>query len=86
MVLDLWQRTKKRSIENHKQFCSTYVQLSRLQSLEGILFLKLIWLEDINNQPHYKLQSENNWLQILGKQTLSLFKSMAKQRRQYQEW
>ncbi len=61
-TLDLQQNTVKRTIENHKRFCSTYVQLSRLQSLEGVLLLKPISLEDVNNQPHHQLQVEDEQL------------------------
>lgn len=84
-VLDLRRRSKKKSIENHKRFCSTYVQLSRLQSLEGVSLLEPIQLDDINNQPHHELQFKDNQLEMLGKHTLLLFTSAAKRRRQHQE-
>ncbi len=48
-TLDLRQRTVKKTTENHKRFCSTYVQFSRLQSLEGVSLLEPISLEDVNN-------------------------------------
>lgn len=84
-VLDLRRRSKKKIGENHKRFCSTYVQLSRLQSLEGISLLQPIELDDINNQPHHGLQAEDNRLQLLSEHTLLSFTRAAKRRRQLQE-
>ncbi len=82
-TLDLRQRTVKRTTENHKQFCSTYVQLSRLQSLEGVSFLEPISLENINNQPHHQLQVEDERLQRLGDITSLSFANAAARRRQH---
>ncbi len=63
----------KRTIENHKIFFSIYVQLSKLQSLEKVLLLKLISLEDVNNQPHYQLQAEDERLKRIEDITSLLF-------------
>ena len=54
-VLDLRMGNKGASWGAHKRFCSAYVQLSRLQSSEGVQLLEQIRLEDINNKPHSKL-------------------------------
>lgn len=48
-ILILRQKLKNLIIENLKQFCLTYVQLLRLQSLERLFILEPIILTDINN-------------------------------------
>lgn len=40
----------------HKQFCFNYVQISRLQSFEGLYLLEKIGLEDINNKLYLRLE------------------------------
>lgn len=69
-TLDLQQKIIKRTAKSHKRFCSIYVQLSRFQSLERILLLEAILLDDINNQPYHKLQTDDRQLQKLGDITL----------------
>ena len=59
-VLDLQCKTSNRSTKYYKRFCLTYVQLSRLQSLGGVLLLALISLENINNQLHHEFLEEDN--------------------------
>ncbi len=58
-TLDLQRKTIKKTTENHKQFCSIYVQLSKIQSLEEVSLLESISFDDINNQPHHELQTED---------------------------
>lgn len=55
-VLDLRRESKLDGQNSYKRFCSNYIQLSRLQSLDGIHLLEGIELEDINNKPHPKLE------------------------------
>ncbi len=76
-TLDLRRRTVKRTTENHKRFCSIYVQLSRLPSLEGVSLLEPISLEDVNNQPHHQLQVEDERLKRLGDITSLSFANAA---------
>lgn len=52
----------KKIAETHKQFWFTNMQLLRFQSPEKILILELILLDNVNNQPHYELQIENEQL------------------------
>ena len=59
-VLDLQQKSKKRVRESHKQFCSTYVQLSGLQTLQDIFLLEKINLDDIDNKSHFTLQTKDD--------------------------
>lgn len=53
-ILDLRQKMIQRTAKSYKQFCSIYVQLLRLQSLERVSLLKYILLNNINNQPHHE--------------------------------
>ncbi len=76
-TLDLRQKSIKRTIEYHKRFCSIYVQQSRLQNLEGVLFIEPISLDDMNSQPCYKLQIDDEQLQKLGNITLLSFTIIA---------
>ncbi len=84
-TLDLRRKTIKKTTESHKRFCSIYVQLSRVQSLEGVSLLEPISLDDINDQPHHELQTEDERLQKLGDITLSSFTNAAAQRRRYMQ-
>lgn len=55
----------------YKKFCSIYVQLSRLQTLDEVQLLQPITLEDIGNKPNPKLQKESLKLNDILDQTLS---------------
>ena len=65
IILDLQQKIVKKTAENHMRFYFTYMQLSRLQSLEKISLLEPISLKSVNNQLHYQLQAEDKQLQRL---------------------
>lgn len=80
-VLDLRRKNKRRG-ESHKRFCSTYVQLSRLRTLQGVFLLEKIDLDDIDNKPHAELRAEDIRLQALEQQTLNAFQRAASHRRQ----
>lgn len=73
VILNLQQKTIKRKTETYKQFYSIYVQLSRFQSLERVLFLERILLDNINNQSHQKLETDNKQFQKLKNITLLSF-------------
>lgn len=68
-ILDL-QRGQFANNVSHKSFCSTYVQLSRLQSLEGVQLLQTISLKDINNQPNPRLPQATTELDVLSRNTV----------------
>ena len=59
------KRPSKFSGSTHKQFCSTYVQLSRLRSFADIGLLQLIEMTDIANQPHPSLAIKDARLEKL---------------------
>ncbi len=84
-TLDLQLKTIKKIVESHKLFCSIYVQLSKILSLEGISLLEPISFDDINNQPHHELQTEDERLQKLGDIMLLSFTNAAAQRRQHMQ-
>jgi hypothetical protein len=57
--------------ESHKKYCSTYVQLSRLRSLQGLYLLQNINMDDLRFRPHPQLLAENERLRELEQRTLS---------------
>ena len=58
--------SRKKGEENHKPFCSIYVQSLRLQNLQGISLLEKIDFDNINNKLNAALQAEAIQLQALG--------------------
>ena len=73
VVLDLYRSSKVRGQDaSHKRYCSVYVQLTRLRSLEGLHLLQPLSLDDLNNQPHPKLRDESSQLQQLADMTMRL--------------
>lgn len=71
-ILDLHRNSKSGDKGSHKRFCSTYVQLSRLQTLNGGQLLQLITLDDIVSKPYSRLQEESLNLDDRSDETLSL--------------
>lgn len=69
-LLDLRRGSKINGSGGHKRFCSTYVQLSRRQSLDGVQLLERIQLEDIDNQPHSMLVETSEKLDKISAHTL----------------
>ena len=62
-ILDLQQKIIKKTARSHKLFGYIYIQLSRFQNLEEISLPEPISLDNINNQPHHKLQIDNKQFQ-----------------------
>jgi hypothetical protein len=69
-VLDLKDNSKARGQDQHKKFCSTYVQLSRLQSLARLYLLQKIEMKDLQFRPDPQLLAEMRRLQDLQKDTI----------------
>ena len=69
-ILDL-KDTVKRGQNRHTKFCSKYVQLSRLETYEGVNLLQKINMEDVQFGPDPKLLVEMQRLWDLEKQTLT---------------
>jgi len=70
-VLDLKDNPKVRGQNEHKKFCSTYVQLSRLRSLNGLHLLQKINMNDLQFRPHDGLVAEMERLRKLEQETLA---------------
>ena len=70
-ILDLkHDRAAKRQNSSHIKYCSTYVQLSRLRSLDGLHLLQKIDKNDIQFQPHPQLLIEMERLKVLEQKTI----------------
>jgi len=70
-VLDLKDDSTAKGQNEHKKFCSLYVQLSRLQSLNGLYLLQKIEMKDLQFRPHDGLLVEMERLRKLEKETLA---------------
>ena len=70
-VLDLKNDPTARGHDKHKKFCSMYVQLSRLQSLEGLYLLQKIQMSDLQFSPDSRLLTEMERLKRLQQETVT---------------
>ncbi|KAJ5082332.1 hypothetical protein N7532_011375 [Penicillium argentinense] len=70
-ILDLKDDPTIRGLDRHRKFCSTYVQLSRLRSSEGLHLLQRLDMKDLQFGPDPRLLSEIQRLQELEKQTMA---------------
>jgi hypothetical protein len=59
-----------RGRDRHQKFCSTYVQLSRLRTREGLHLLQEIEMKDLQFEPDPRILAEMQRLQELQKMTL----------------
>lgn len=69
-VLDLKDDPTARGQTEHKKFCSMYVQLSRLQSLDRLYLLQAIDMKDLRFRPHEGLLAEMERLHQLEEETI----------------
>lgn len=70
-ILDLKNDPTRRGQDAHRKYCSTYVQLSRLRSFNGLHLLQKISMEDVQFQPDPRLLTEIKRLQNLEKETIT---------------
>ena len=70
-VLDLKDDSNTKNQSEHKKFCSINVQLSRLQSLDGLYLLQKIDMKDVRFRPHEGLRAEMERLHKLEKETIA---------------
>jgi hypothetical protein len=70
-VLDLKGDPSGKGQNEHKTFCSMYVQLSRLRSLEGLHLLQEIDMKDLRFRPHNGLVAEMERLHKLDEETIA---------------
>ena len=73
-ILDLKANSSTGRSE-HKNFCSLYVQLSRLQSFDGLYLLQAIEMKDLKFRPDKRLIDEMRRLQKLEDETLRTWMS-----------
>lgn len=86
-VLDLkrscGENSRPRKAEGqHKRFCSVYVQLSRVKTLDGVQLLEPIEFADINNKPHPALLRATAVLDKASERTLETWTAWSNARRQ----
>ena len=70
-VLDLKYDPTARGQDGHKKYCSTYVQLSRLRSLDRLHLLQRIEMEDLRFRPDKRLLLEMARLKALERETIA---------------
>jgi hypothetical protein len=73
-ILDLRDDPTIRGRDRHQKFCSTYVQLSRLRTSEGLHLLQEIEMKDLQFEPDPRILAEMQRLQDLEKVTLGVWK------------
>ena len=70
-ILDIKHNSTSKGKNPHKRFCSTYVQLSRLPSLEGLHLLQRIEMKDLQFGPDHQLLAEMQRLEELQRDTIA---------------
>jgi hypothetical protein len=70
-VLDLKDDPTAKGQDEHKKFCSEYVQLSRLQAGIGLYLLQKIDMNDLRFRPHEGLLAEMERLRKLEEETIT---------------
>jgi hypothetical protein len=70
-ILDLKDDPSMKGQDEHKKFCSNYVQLSRPQSLDGTHLLRKIDMSDLRFRPHSRLVAEVERLRALEQNTMA---------------
>jgi hypothetical protein len=74
-VLHLKNDPTAKGQDEHKKFCSLYVQLSRLRSLNGLHLLQEIDMNDLRFRPHDGLVAEMERLRQLQQATIASWAS-----------
>ena len=70
VVLDLKDDSSLKGQSSHKKFCSIYVQLSRIRSLDSLHLLQRIDMKDLQFRPDDALLAEMERLHILEQETI----------------
>lgn len=79
-VLNLQYNFKAEDKDLYKRFCSTYIQLLRLKTLNKVKLLQLITLENIRSKAYTKLQEKSLIIDDISNQTLLLQTYQSNQR------
>ena len=70
VTLDLHRRNvSSKEASSHKRYCSVYVQLTRVRSLQDLFLLQRVALEDLNAKPDRLLVLEDRRLAELVRST-----------------
>jgi hypothetical protein len=70
VILDLRDDPTIRGGDRHQRFCSTYLQLSRLRTRDGLHLLQEIKMKDVPFEPDPRILAEMQRLQELQRMTL----------------
>jgi hypothetical protein len=70
-ILDLKVDHSTRGMSGHRKYCSANVQLSRLQTSEGLNLLRKLEMKDIQFSPDPRLVAEMERLRELQKKTIA---------------
>jgi hypothetical protein len=62
--------------DRHKKYCSAYVQLTRLRSLNGLYLLQKLSMDDLQFRPDPKLLKEMERLRNLDRETRTFWVSL----------
>lgn len=73
-ILDLRDDSAIRGRDRHQNFCSSYVQLSRLRTRKGLHLLQEIEMKDLQFGPDPRILAEMRRLEELEKATLDAWK------------
>jgi hypothetical protein len=70
VTLDLHRQCNSSNrASSHRRYCSIYVQLSRVRSLQGLSLLQPITIDDLNCKPDSLLRVEDERIALLEKRT-----------------
>jgi ATP-dependent exoDNAse (exonuclease V) alpha subunit len=69
IIVDLHRQDNSRGSVSHKRYCSVYVQLSRVKSLQGLYLLQPVSLSDLNGKPDKLLVQEDDRIAQLARST-----------------
>lgn len=75
-ILDLKDDPASKARDHHKKYCSIYVQLSRLRSLDGLHLLQGIEMRDLQSSPDHRLLAEIQRLKGLQQETIAAWNAM----------
>jgi hypothetical protein len=70
-ILDIKDNGSGKGKNSHRKFTSNYVQLSRLQSFQGVHLLQEICLDDLRFRPDDRLLAEIERLMKLERDTMA---------------
>jgi hypothetical protein len=69
-IIDLKNDPTIRGVDHHRNYCSMYVQLSRLRSSKGLHLLQKLDMKDLQFAPDPRLLAEMQRLQELERDTI----------------